>query len=300
MAFLRLSLQQPVALASPFQTGLLYGMLSAFCFGLMALFVQVGGAVYSPTQLLFYRALFSFLLITPVCWRELSEVMNPQAWRLWFRACFAGVSVRVLFFNCSTIGASNATLLLDSAIVFMVLIAWLLLKERIRPLEWICIFLVLGASILLSLPAPGTNDPIAMWQIALGLGGALCAAISFLTLKKVSHQYSQASILWVYALVLMLASCLPPQPTAWAEPTFASLPIILGVGLSSVLNQLYLTQSYKLCKASIAGMISLTGVLWATLFEAVAFQQWPSPLEWLALTLMLGGVGLLKWGRANE
>ena len=298
MPTLRLSLQQPFELSSPFKTGLAYGLISAFCFGLMTLFIQSGAAYLPNTQLLFCRALLSFSVILPSCWRELPQLIKPSAYLLWCRALFAGVSVRVLFFNCSTIGAGNATLLLDSAMVFMVLMAWLFLKERIRSIEWACIALVLGGSVLLSLPSVG--QPIALWQVGLGLGGAFSAAISFLMLKQVSGQYSPGVILLVYTVVLMVASLLPPQPGPWLLPEGTTALLVMGVGLASLLNQLYLTKSYSLCKASIAGMIALTGVLWATLFEALAFNQWPTGPEWLAVAIMLGGVGLLKWVRAEN
>lgn len=298
-----MQLQRPFTLSTELRTGVLYGILSAVFFGVMAFCVRLGANYAMPsTELLFARTLFALAYALPATWHELPYLFSKRSVGiLWGRAVAASISVRILFYNIGQIGSANATLILLASSVFTVLLAWLFYKERVHWLEWLCMALVLAGSVLLSWPQQASTMPtVPLFNLCLGLFGAVMAAISFLSLKQASKAASQAGILLVYAIVLLFASLLPPQPQAWVWPSGTVLLLLLGVGFSSMLNQLYLTTSYSLCKTSVASMLGLSGVLWAALLEAIFLKHYPSVLQGLAMGVMLGGLLLLKSVKSRE
>lgn len=305
MATWRLSLSHPFQLENEHTTGIFYGILAAFFFGAMIFSVQFGATQLPNTELLFFRSLIGLALILPHTLRVLPDLLKPKALPLWVRGLISGFSVRVLFFNSATIGSANTTLIFDAFIVFLVILSALVYKERIRGSEWACIALVLSGSLLLCLPQQASamgntvTAAVPMWQLGLGLLGAFAAASSFLMIRGLSRVYSNQTVLVVYALVLLVASLLPPQQGAWQWPDPSVWGSLAVIGGASALNQLYLTECYARCKASVAGLLSLTGVLWALFFEAVILRSMPSPMEWLAIAAMLFGLILLKTNRAK-
>ena len=276
---------------SSYHIGLGAGLLSALFFGGMSFLVHLGSSDFPSQELLFIRALVGLSLLLPTHYNRLPDLLSKPYLGLWSRALFAAISVSILFYNLGHIGAANATLLVDMSVLFVVLISTLILKERLRQLEWLCIALIFIGNILLNLG--GSTIPTA--NLVLGLFGACMAGCSYILLRQVSQKHKGSDILFVYILTIIGVCLVMPGP-AWQIPsTLQAGGVLLGIGLCSTLNQLLLTYSFARIQASLAGILALSAILWAGLFDYIWLGISFTSLQWLAYSVILSAILLLKW-----
>jgi drug/metabolite transporter (DMT)-like permease len=209
------------------------------------------------------------------------------------------------------IPVGEATLLNYTQPVFTMLGAWLLLGEHpprralfALPLTLVGVTLIVGLrpSDLTAHARAGTDlGPL------LGLASAMLSGVAVTSIRAARRvvpggpppetAWSVFFSFTALGLVVTLPAVLPPFGR-WIAPTTGEWALLLGVGLSSVVAQLLMSEALQHVRVAAAGVITqLTAVL--TIGAGAAFlgdQLSPTFLSGALLTL--GGVALVVLGGA--
>lgn len=264
----------------------------------MSFIVHGYSAPYSGSQLLFVRAIFGLLILSPFVYRELPLLFSGKAKFIWMRAVSGGISAVCFFYTLQNTSTANANLLMGSTPVFVSLFSWWLFKEKVSRREiWGISFVVLG-DILLHIPSEGG---ISFLVGAIGLLGALLASIAFLTLRQAAQTYSPNLIIFSFCFVSALASWLMSF-SASALPAFAwqaihgwsTYGIFAAVALSGLLAQLLMTWAFVFERGPIVTTIGRTSLIWGGLFDALFLQFRPHLIEWICYAVVIIGIILLQ------
>ena len=133
------------------------GLCSAFSFAFYIAYSKRGLAHQAPTTVLFYTFLIAatfWAIITPP-WRIVAAGYAPSIWGLF---CIVGVGSTLIPFSLFAAGLKRlppveAAILATFEPVVAVALAALVLGEGLRPLQWAGGVLVIGATLLASVPA---------------------------------------------------------------------------------------------------------------------------------------------------
>lgn len=273
------------------RAGIVYGLVSAACFGAVCFLAHQASQSLPSQQVLFARTAVSLLWTLPFIWRDVPAALNLRRHPgLWIRACFSSASICLTFYNVKTVGAAPAALMVDCALVVVVLVGWFQ-GQRLSRLEWICLLLVFSGNVALSWP--GQQTVIPPLNLGVGLLAMSLAAVSFLKLNEISQQYRGTDILLVYLLTILPVTLLVPGGV-WLMPTGGQLWVLLLLGTLSVVNQLTLTACYKRVNAALGGVLMMTGVLWGGLFDALLMGVKYGPWELGCFGVIFLGMVLLK------
>jgi len=127
------------------------------------------------------------------------------------------------------------------------LMAWLLLHERLTPSRIGAVVLGLLGVLVIVRPGLATFQPAAL----LVLGAALAFAITQITTKKLTHTDGTFTIVfWMMAIQLPLAYALS-DPLFVGKLGLAQLPGVIGIGATGLTSHYCLTNAFRSGDASV-------------------------------------------------
>lgn len=292
---------QPLALELP--------TLAAIAFTLVAWAsafagIRVALHAYTPVQVALLRYIVASLVLllyagltrTPLPrWRDLPGIILLG---------FIGITCYNLALSLGqvTIPAGSASLLIASAPIWMALLAWGFLGERLRGWGWIGIVVSFGGVALIAL---GTRRGIALDPRALLiLAAALAQSIYSLGQKRYLARYS--ALQWTSYVIWAGTLCLLPYSAGLitaiqAAPTATTLAVVyLGI-FPGALG--YMTWAYALARtpATTAGSFLYIVPALAMLIAWLWLGEIPSLLSVSGGLLVIAGVILVNtWGRQRD
>lgn len=287
---------RPVAIAFMLLASLLIAGTS-----LLAKVIGTGeaGAPLHPIQITHGRFLFAWIAIACV-----TLVMRPPLSLRHIkmhatRTTFGATGITLMFAAVAFIPLSDATAISFLNPVFAMVLAIPLLGERVGPIRWsAAVTALVGAVILLR---PGFLSGGAPFNPATLL--ALCAAVSMgieiTIIKMLTGREKPLSILFLNnSIGLILVSIAlffvwhPPTPLQWVT--------LAGIGFMMAAAQACFIQAMRRAEASFVVPFSYATLIFASLYDAVAFGNLPDATSLFGAGIIIGGAALLAWreGRA--
>jgi len=132
---------------------------------------------------------------------------------------------------------------------------------------WIGILVILNPSQLSNI-----NVEIENASISIAFLGAICTALAYVTVKKLSFTEDVYVIIEYFPLVSFIA-LLPIVLMNWVTPTWNELVWIIGIGLFTQLGQTFLTIGLKNLPASEASTINYLQVLFGSIWGILFFSE---------------------------
>ncbi len=101
------------------------------------------------------------------------------------------------------------------------------------------------------------------WASLVALGSSFMAAIAFVTVRKLSATEPPLRIVLYFGIVGLLISVIPLIWT-WQTPSLNQWLMLIVIGLTTTLGQLFLTHGYQNAPASSIGIFTYTSVPFGT------------------------------------
>jgi drug/metabolite transporter (DMT)-like permease len=116
------------------------------------------------------------------------------------------------------------------------------------------------------------NAEIEDISILIAFLGAICTALAYVTVKKLSFTEDIYVIIEYFPLVSSI-TLLPIVLINWVTPNWNELVWIFGIGLFTQLGQTFLTVGLKNLPASYASTINYLQVLFGTIWGILFFNE---------------------------
>lgn len=268
--------------------------------GFSALFVRWAAAPGPVTG--FYRMALASLALAPFA------VLRRSGRQAWPRqgvllAVLGGLSLALdlALWNTSVnmTRAANATLLGNTAPLWVALVAWLLFHERLTPRFWFGLFVTLvgaaavaGADFLLNLQFG--------WGDLLGLSAGLFYAGYYLCTQRGREHLDPLQYVWAtgtVSAVLLLAISTAMRLPITGYPAQSYLAFLGAALVTQVLG--YVSVAYALghLPASIVSPSMVGQPLVTALLGIPLLGEWLSPVQWLGGAAVLVGILLVHRSR---
>lgn len=267
------------------------------CWAYSPIGVHLGLHSYSPGQLALLRFLIASLFMAGVA---LVLGIGRPRWRdvPWLLVLgFFGVFLHHIALNYGQqwVTAAASSVLAQSAPLFSVLIAFLVLKERVSVWRWVCVSLgLVGVGVVICGDRGiGEIDP----RGVLILLAALSWSVYFALQKHYAHRYSPLTIAcyMVWAGTLMLCVNLPGLPAAVLRAPLTENLAVLVLGIfPSALAYLawgYVLKHVEVSRASVA-MYLIPPV--AMLMAATLLGEQVTPWVVLGALIVLASVAAIS------
>lgn len=268
-------------------------LVAGFLFGWMGVFVKLGAPYFSNVELVFYRSLIG-LAIMYFIYRQRGGTLATPQWRGHLWRGVSGSIALLLFFYCITVlPLATAVTLNYTSPLFLTVLIMLVFKERFHAALVIAIALGFVGMVLLLHPTFERNQII---PGLLGLISGFFAGIAMLNVRELGRSGEpEWRVVFYFSLISTLISGTIMLSGTIHPPTLHNLPILLAVGSSATFAQLALTRAYRTGKTLVAGSLSYSAVVFATLFGILLWGETLSLSSWIGMLLIIAsGIASLK------
>jgi len=282
-------------------------LLSAFISALNGAIAKILGEDLSALEIVFFRNLIGVLIVL-VLLRHTPPTLPGGKPHLLFLRGFFGFSAMILFFYTVTvIPLGEAITLNKTSPLFVSILVFFLLGERLGHYTAAALLLGFSGVILISKP----EGMLMNYEHFLGLLGGFFAASAYATIKTIRDVYDARVVVLSFMGVgtlmpLLLFAASPfidaPPALAFLFPDFVwphapKLWILIALmALVSTLSQWLLTKAYSFSRAGVIGAVSYTNIPFAVGFGIMLGDAFPDIYVWLGIGMIILAVLLVKKG----
>ncbi|MEP7221029.1 MAG: DMT family transporter [Novosphingobium sp.] len=214
--------------------------------------------------------------------------------RIGSHAARAGVGMTGMFSNFAAailLPLAEATTLNFAAPLFAVIIAALVLRDRVGPWRWMSVALGFGGILVITQPG---HAHIPALGAAAGLVSAfLNATISF-QIRDLSRTEEPVSVVFYFALFgTILMSVF--MPFYMVSHDRWQLFLLVMVGVTGTLGQLFMTASLRLGQVTSVIIMDYSQIIWATLFGWLIWNTLPASSTWIGMPLVVAAGLVIAW-----
>jgi drug/metabolite transporter (DMT)-like permease len=276
--------------------GFRYIAASAFCFSVMSLLVKLAGQRLPVQQIVLIRSAISLVLSLAVLRAAGVHLWGSRRRLLLVRGVFGFLALSCFYYGVVHLPLADATVIQYTNPAFTALFAVWVLREPVGLREAAAVVAALAGVVLIARPAflfgGGGLDPFAA---GVALAGAILSGGSYVTVRKLAATEHALVIVFYYALVSTLGS-LPGAAAVAIMPTTIEWGLLIGVGISTQLGQIWLTRGLREERAGRAMTVGYLQVLFAAVWGVLFFADVPGWYSLAGALLIVGGTLLVARG----
>ena len=264
--------------------GILYIIISAFCFALMAMFVRLAGDLPS-VQKSFFRNLvaliFAFVLLKKDRIGFSGKKENVKY--LFIRSLAGTIGILCNFYAVDHLVLSDASMLNKMSPFFAIIFSALILKEKVKiPQALIVIGAFLG-SLLIIKPTPAIfSEPASL----IGLLGGLGAGVAYTYVRVLGQKGEKGPfIVFVFSSFLCIAT-LPFLIVDYHSMSMMQIVCLLFAGLAASGGQFSITAAYFHAPAKEISVYDYSQIIFSALLGFIIFGQVPDIYSWIGYIII--------------
>jgi drug/metabolite transporter (DMT)-like permease len=269
----------------------------AFLFvAIMSAFGKAAGV--STSAIVFFQNFISLLLFLPWALHHgVSELKTKHLLLHGVRGLGGVLSQALMFIAILKMPLMNTVLLSNSAPLFIPLIAWIWLREKITAST--AISLAVGFVGVLLILKPGMSllrNPAAL----LATAAAACSAIALVTVNRLSSTDPTDRILFYYFLIASILTA-PFLPFGWRWPSDRQWLFLLGIGLCQAASQLFIILAYRHARPGRIAPFNYSVVVFSGVIGWIVWHDRPDALALVGVLLVsAGGIFTTLKGGTNS
>lgn len=276
-------------------------VLAAFFFSVMSLLVKLVGLRLPSQEVVFVRAVVSLAVAYVLVRRARPGNWGRRKGLLVVRGLMGFAALSCFFYALIHLPLADATVIQYTNPVFTAWLGWMVLGEALTATEAVLsgagllgVLLIARPTLLFGGAGAARLEPLA---VGIGLAGALFSASAYVSVRKLSRTEHPIMIVFYFTLVTVPAS-VPGLLRHALWPTAHELGLLMGVGVSAVMGQVYLTRGLQREPAGRATAIGYVQIVFAALWGVLWFREYPDGLSLLGAMLVLVSVIVLARRRA--
>ena len=273
--------------------GMAAAMGAFFMFSVMVVFAKLLSENHSVIEIAFYRNLIAsvpFLFLVFALGRREILVLRTKPVLVGVRALIGTVSLTVTFTAYSLMPLADTTALLFTSSLFIPVLGVIFLRESVGPYRWTAVSVGFAGVIIMAQP----SGDVYVLGVAVAMFAAFMHAILQIILRYLGRYESPETVSFYFFVVGTFVTALA-LPFVAVRPTLTEVPLLIGVGLSGALAQWLLSVAFKNAPAAIVTVFNYSGIVWATFFGWMIWNELPLPAVVIGGTIVIASNMLVVW-----
>jgi drug/metabolite transporter (DMT)-like permease len=251
-------------------------------------------------EAVFFRSFFAIpvILVWLTLRGELSHGLRVTApWGHVWRGVLGTTAMGLTFTGLGLLPLPEVTAIGYGTPIFTVLLAALLLGERIRLIRITAVTIGLLGVLIMLWPrlgsGAGLSDMAAIGALCILLA-TLARALVQIHIRQLVRTEHTAAIVFYFSATASLLSLLT-LPFGWVVPDWEVMLMLIGAGLVGGLAQILVTASYRFAPASMLAPFDYSSMLFAIVIGYVWFAELPTAIMLAGATLVVSANALVIW-----
>ena len=248
---------------------------------------------YSVFEILFVRSLF-ILAIALVATRGRSleaTLRNRARTMLLVRSAMILVAWLSYYTAARDLPLADLVTLYFAAPIFVVLLSFLILREKVTAARWVAALIGFGGVVL----AVDPSGSVSLVPAVLALTGAFTWAWTTILVRIIARTELTTTTMTASNLLFAVA-CAIALPWVWQTPTLHHFAVMALLGIMGGAGQFLVFEGFRHAPASAIAPFEYSGLIWAFVWGFMIFAEIPRPGVFLGAGLLLASrVGLFLW-----
>lgn len=258
-------------------------MTSALLFSIMGVCIRFASeTVDNPTVVFFRNAVGLFIFIPMLFKQGLNFIKTDKLWMHTWRSIVGLAAMYGFFYAIAHLKLSNAMVFSYSSPIFIPLIAYFFLKERINPNMIIAAVVGLVGVLLVAKPDQGLFNALSF----IGLGACFLSAMAFVTVRALTSTEPPERIVFYFCIFGTLISSIP-MIWHWRLFTWQELGLLIAVGLLANISQIFMSYAYSLAPAGQIGPMNYIAIVFAGIWGFIFWHEIPDLFSILGISIIL-------------
>ncbi|WP_170571226.1 DMT family transporter [Ruegeria atlantica] len=272
---------------------------AVFLFTAMSALVKALSDTFPPGEMVFFRSLFAVpvIVIWLIARGELAQgfVVRKPMGHFW-RGVLGTTAMGLTFTGLGLIPLPEATAIGYATPIFTLILAALMLGERIRKIRIAAVAIGLLGVLVMIWPRLGSNDleTAATIGALCILGATIARAFVQIHIRQLVQVDHPAAIVFYFSMTATFLSGLTIF-WGWVVPTWDQATLLILAGLIGGVAQILVTSSYRFGQASMLAPYDYTSMLFAIVIGYVWFSELPTLVMLAGAALVIAGNIVVIW-----
>ncbi|MFW2035499.1 DMT family transporter [Acinetobacter junii] len=245
--------------------------ISAFLFSIMGICIRYASQTVDNYTIVFFRNFVGLMLFLPFIMKQgTSFVKTEKLWMHTWRSLVGLAAMYGFFYAIAHLKLSNAMVFTYSSPIFIPLIAWLFLKERITKAMLMAAALGFLGVFCVAKPDQGLWN----WVSAIGIASSLLASMAFVTVRALTKTEPPERIVFYFCLIGSVLSAIP-MFWVWRPYALKELFFLIAAGILANVSQIFMSHAYRLAPAGQIAPVNYMAIIFAGIWGFFLWQETP-------------------------
>ncbi|WP_044639623.1 DMT family transporter [Siansivirga zeaxanthinifaciens] len=245
-------------------------------------------------QIVFFRSLSSLFFTFGFLLKNKIPIIGKNNKLLILRSITGASSMLLFFMSVKYLSIGTAVALRYSAPIFAAIFAVILLRERIRPVQWLFFIISFVGIIVLK----GLDTSINTTGLILVLIAAVLSGLVYIIINKIGKSEHPAVIVNYFMVtatvlggVLSIKNWITPSGTDWF--------FLFSLGVFGYFGQINMTKAFQIASTNIVAPLKYVEVVFTATIGVLIFSEVYTLYSLLGIALIIGGLILNVWYKSR-
>ncbi len=274
--------------------GALLILISVFMIASMNALAKFLSGGMHPIEITFYR---NVIILAGFCaWFTFTNQWHLAVTRNMkdqiYRAVVGTCGVVMAFWAISKLPLADATTLLYTAPLFVTLLSYPMLDEKVGIYRCSAVLVGFGGIVVVAAP---TGQNLAMDGVALGLAAALFNGLTQLQLRKLGRNENPLTTVFYFMVFGTMMTGIAMPFVFSGPPDFDIYPFLLLIGAAGILQQVLKTIGYSIAPTSVVTPINYFGLVFAIIIGFVVWHETPPGTVYIGAAIIIASNLFILW-----
>lgn len=245
--------------------------ISALLFSVMGICIRYASHTVDNYTIVFFRNVVGLILFLPFIFKHgIGFVKTEKLWMHSWRSIVGLAAMYGFFYAIAHLKLSNAMVFTYSSPIFIPLIAWLFLKEKVTTAMLCAASLGFIGVFCVAKPDQGLLN----WISIVGISSSLLASMAFVTVRALTQTEPPERIVFYFCLIGSLLSVIP-MFWVWRPYHLYELFFLIAAGVLANVSQIFMSHAYRLAPAGQIAPVNYIAIIFAGIWGFLLWNEVP-------------------------
>ncbi|MFC0606062.1 DMT family transporter [Winogradskyella pulchriflava] len=265
---------------------ILYMIISALAFTFLNVFVKSLNN-FSVYQIVFFRSIGSLFFTIPFLLKNNISFLGNKKGLLIMRSVFGLISMTLFFLSLKYIAMGTAVSIRYIAPIFAALFALIILKEKVKPIQWLFFLIAFSGVLILK----GFDTGIQIQGIVFAIISALFAGLVYITIRKIGNDDHPVVVVNYFMIISAIIGGLLAINN-WIQPQGNEWLIFMSLGVFGYFAQLYMTKAMQVGETNQIAPLKYLEVVFTVILGLLWFDEVYNIYNLIGIIIIVTGLSL--------
>ncbi|WP_245893528.1 DMT family transporter [Polaribacter butkevichii] len=248
-------------------TAIFYMIFSVIAFSLMNAVVKYLND-FSAYQIVFFRSIGTLFFTMPLILKAKIPILGTHKKLLFIRGLAGVISLTCFFQSLNYLAVGTAVSLRYTSPIFAAILAFIFLKEKIKPIQWFLFLLSFSGVLIIK----GFGVDVDSIGIIFVLLSAISLGVIFVVIRKIGDKENPLVII-NYFMVMAFVFGGIMSINHWRNPSLIEWLLLLSLGVFGYVGQLYMTKALQSHETNVIAPLKYLEVIFMIAIGAFWFGE---------------------------